>query len=262
MARLEPRRFRSTIPYYTRYRVPYPEALIDIVASRCGIGPGSAVLDLGCGPGPLVIAFAKRGATATGMDPDTEMLAAAKAAAAEAGVMLHLIEGSSWDLGPSIGRYRLVTMGRSFHWMDRDATLAALDQMIEPGGAVALFDNERLKAGGPDWRALVRRLRERLVPEREAEWRQQMDERKEHDAVLARSAFSRTERHRVTVRRTLTPDEVVGTVYSQSNTSPDALGDRREAFETELRAGLAELNPEGRLEDVVEMTAVIATRPS
>ena len=32
MVRLEPHLFRSTVPYYERYRVPYPDALIAVVA--------------------------------------------------------------------------------------------------------------------------------------------------------------------------------------------------------------------------------------
>ena len=38
-----------------------------------------------------------------------------------------------------MGPYRLVTIGRAFHWMDRAATLAMLDRIVGPGGAVASF---------------------------------------------------------------------------------------------------------------------------
>ncbi len=262
MTRLEPHLFRSTIPYYARHRVPYPEALIVDVAERCGIGPGSALLDLGCGPGQLAVAFARRGAVVTAMDPDPAMLAAAHESAAEVGVALRLIEGSSYDLGPAIGRFRLVTMGRSFHWMDREATLAALDRMIEPGGSVVFFGDEHLESPSPDWPALVRRLRGEFVPEREAARRRRMILREGHEAVLARSAFSRLDRRGAVVRRTLTADEIVGIIYSHSDTSPEALRDRQSAFETALREGLAKLSAGGVLNEVVEVTAVIATRPS
>lgn len=262
MVRYQPHRFRSTIPYYARYRVPYPDALIAIVAERCAIGPGIGLLDLGCGPGPLAVGFARLGAAVTAMDPDSAMLSAAREHAADAGVALRLVEGSSYDLGPAIGRFRMATMGRSFHWMDREATLAVLDGMIEPGGAVALFGGTRLDAPGPDWRALVKSLREEILPEREAERRQRAIEREEERSILSRSAFSRTESHGVVVRRVLTPDEILGSVLSQSDTSPDALGDRRPAFEKALREGLVALSPEGTFAEVVEVTALIATRPS
>ena len=38
-----------------------------------------------------------------------------------------------------MGPFRLVAMGRAFHWMDRAATLAMLDRMVTPDGGVALF---------------------------------------------------------------------------------------------------------------------------
>ncbi len=263
MVRLEPHLFRSTIPYYERFRAPYPEALIATVAQLCGVGPASPVLDLGCGPGQLAIAFARLGAAVTAMDPDRAMLDLAQARAAEAGVILRLIEGSSFDLAPALGRFQLVTMGRSFHWMDREATLAALDAMIEPGGAIVLFSDERLEPPKPDWSALVGRLRAEFLPERDAERRRRMSERQGCRAVLARSAFSRPlDTRGVVLHRALTADAVVGAVYSHSDTSPDALGERRAAFEAALREGLTRLSPEGLFSERIEVTAAIARRPA
>ena len=54
----EARRFRSTAAYYSRYRVPYPAALLEGVAARVGLLPGDRVLDLGCGPAMLGLGFA------------------------------------------------------------------------------------------------------------------------------------------------------------------------------------------------------------
>lgn len=54
IACFESRRFRSTVPYYGRYRVPYPAPLISFVHERCGLRAGSRVLDLGCGCGAQV----------------------------------------------------------------------------------------------------------------------------------------------------------------------------------------------------------------
>jgi hypothetical protein len=47
----DPRRFRTTVPYYTRYRLGYPPALVDRVSQIAGLGRGDSVMDLGCGPG-------------------------------------------------------------------------------------------------------------------------------------------------------------------------------------------------------------------
>ena len=51
---------------------------------------------------------------------------------------LTLWQGGSYDLTPDMGPFRLVTIGRAFHWMDRAATLAMLDRIVAPAAAVAL----------------------------------------------------------------------------------------------------------------------------
>ncbi len=256
----DPHRFRSTVPYYVRYRVPYPDQLIAFVAERCGLARASHVLDLGCGPGQLAIAFARLGSTVTAIDPEPRMLGAARESAAEAGVSLKTIEGSSYDLNPALGHFRLVTLGRSFHWMDRAAVLAVLDRMIERGGAIALFADQRIEARGADWPALVERLREEFVPALATERRERKHTEEPHEVVLLCSAFSSLERHGVIVTRRLRADDIVGRAYSSSTTSPAALGERRPAFEQALREGLARLSPTGEFSEFVEVDALIARR--
>src|SRR5689334_20401782 len=96
--RFEPRRFRSTVPYYARFRLPYPESLIHRVIAVTGLARGERVLDLGCGPGLLAISLAKAGLQVVAVDPEPAMLAAAADAAAEAGVCIKVQQGSSFDL--------------------------------------------------------------------------------------------------------------------------------------------------------------------
>ena len=48
------------------------------VLSKCPIVPGQRVLDLGCGPGDISAELTARGARVTGIDADTELLAAAR----------------------------------------------------------------------------------------------------------------------------------------------------------------------------------------
>lgn len=73
MGQVDPHRFRSTVPFYAAYRVPYPDALIAFITERCDLARGGRVLDLGCGPGPLAVAFARLGCAVTAMDPEPDM---------------------------------------------------------------------------------------------------------------------------------------------------------------------------------------------
>jgi SAM-dependent methyltransferase len=151
-APFDPTRYRSAAAHYEPGRVPYASALIRCVAEVTGIGPQHRILDLGCAPGPLARNFAPLVREVVAIDPSPEMLAEARALAGQA-ANIRFVAGSSYDLDPAMGRFHLVVMGRSFHWMDRIDTLKRLDGMIEPAGAVALFGDrpgdtgERLAQG-------------------------------------------------------------------------------------------------------------------
>ncbi|MBX4927466.1 class I SAM-dependent methyltransferase [Rhizobium binae] len=258
----EPRRFRTTAAYYSRFRVPYPDALIERVITRTGLHPGDRLLDLGCGPGQIGIAFARiAGADVTGLDPEPEMLEAARENAAKAGVRIEFILGSSYDLGPAFGPLRMTAMGRSFHWMDRVATLAMLDKLTEAGGTVVLFGDRHISAS-PAWREAVDSVSEHLSPE---EMRTQRQFRRgpgfgKHEEFLLRSAFRTLERIGIVVERTINADEIVGRAFSISVTSPQALGGRTMEFEKTLRNELATLAPDGKFTEIVEANALIAFR--
>ena len=65
---------------------PTPEPLVERMLDLAGVGPGDHLIDLGCGDGRIVIAAARRGATALGVDIDSARIAEAEAAARVAGV--------------------------------------------------------------------------------------------------------------------------------------------------------------------------------
>jgi 2-polyprenyl-3-methyl-5-hydroxy-6-metoxy-1,4-benzoquinol methylase len=62
--------------------LPIVERMLDLAA----VGPGTRLLDLGCGDGRFVIAAARRGAEAAGIDIDPERIAEAQAAARRDGL--------------------------------------------------------------------------------------------------------------------------------------------------------------------------------
>ena len=65
---------------------PTPEPLVERMLDLGEVGPGDHLIDLGCGDGRIVIAAARRGATALGVDIDAERIAEAEAAARAAAV--------------------------------------------------------------------------------------------------------------------------------------------------------------------------------
>ncbi len=66
--------------------VPTPNALIEMMLTLAGVTPQDKVVDLGSGDGRAVIAAAKRGATARGIEFDADLVALSKASAETEGV--------------------------------------------------------------------------------------------------------------------------------------------------------------------------------
>jgi ubiquinone/menaquinone biosynthesis C-methylase UbiE len=250
-------RFQSAAVLYDRYRLSYPDRLIARLAGLAGLGPGDAVLDLGCGTGMLAVAFAKIGMAVTAMDPQSEMLAAAGTAAQAAQVAVALVKGGSQDLTRQMGPFRLVVMGRSFHWMDRAATLAMLDKIVVPDGGVALFHDAHPPLAENGWFKTLCELQDK--------YRQTMpgDRRGGHrryEPFLLESAFTQIDGLSVTIRQPLMLEEIVGRAFSMSACAPQMLGEACEEFAARLSSALREVSPDGKFIEVAEMVAVLARR--
>ena len=66
--------------------VPTRDTVIEAMLDTAGVTPDDIVYDLGCGDGRIVVAAAKRGARAVGIDIDPQRIAEAKQRAIDEGV--------------------------------------------------------------------------------------------------------------------------------------------------------------------------------
>lgn len=246
----DPLLYRGAAWWYARYRHPYPQALFDLIAREIGLDGTGRLLDLGCGPGRMGIPLAPRFAEAVLVDPDPEMLAEAARAAAEARTAnVRLVRGSDADLPGGLGTFRVVTMGQSFHWMDRERTARVLHAMVEPGGAVVLVGGRGGSAGEeeppPADRAAAEVINRYLGPERRSGaglWR---EPERRHEDILTEAGFGRPEDVEVPWDITWTVDSLVGHLYSTSYAARHLFGERVEEFEREARAAILAAEPSG-----------------
>jgi hypothetical protein len=126
----------------------------------------------------------------TAVDPEPEMLRIAAADAREAGFDIRFIEGSSYDIGPALGRFRLAVIGRAFHWMDRADTVQRLDGMIDADGALALFGDRHPELHENAWRAVYNAVLDKYSADDTARRQRKGAAWVEHESVLLASPFS------------------------------------------------------------------------
>jgi SAM-dependent methyltransferase len=258
---LDARRFRTAAVHYTAGRPPYPRALIEGVAGFCGFTREHRLLDLGTGPGVVAVAFAPYVGSVLAVDPEPEMLRIAREAVRAAGAAVEVREGSSETLEPAWGHFRAVTLGRSFHWMDRAQTLRRLDGLLEPEGAVILFDDEL--ADTPEnaalraWWAVI----ERYSADDPARAERRSPDWQDHESVLRTSAFSCVDRLVHLHRYAVTVEGLIHRALSMSSTSASRLGPHAEAMVADIQAALAPFATTGEMVEPMEWTAIVARRP-
>jgi len=193
--------------------------------------------------------------TVTAMDPEPEMLMAARSAARAAQVAVRLMQGGSHDLTPQMGPFRLVVMGRSFHWMDRAATLAMLDRIVVADGGVALFHDAHPPVAENGWFKTLCTVQEKY---RRSAPRERQGAHRRYEPFLFASAFTQIDTMSVTIRQSLTVDDIVGRALSMSAGAPQMAD---EEFAASLSAALREASPDGKFTEVAELVAVLARRP-
>ncbi|MEV0821056.1 class I SAM-dependent methyltransferase [Nonomuraea rubra] len=248
--------FGGAAPYYAKYRTRPGDPAIEHLAMT--FGGGSTVLDLGCGPGTIAIPLSRRVREVLAADPDEEMLAEGRRLA-PGDRNIRWIRADSTMLR-RLPAFDHVVMGRSFHWMDRRAVLAELDELLPPHGVVALVGPTREPSEEP-WEPVTRRVRDEFAVNTFSASSSFQATGEHHDDVLATSPFSVLDRAHYEDRLVYDLEAVIGLQLSYSYSAPARLGDRLAAFKEEARRRLLAANPSGRWELATVTEVLTARRP-
>jgi ubiquinone/menaquinone biosynthesis C-methylase UbiE len=132
---------KQAIPFATAASIKDEEAL-KLVVDFTGAGPNDTVLDVACGPGLVVCAFARVVRHATGIDLTPAMIERARALQKEKG-----LTNITWQVGDVLplpypdASFSIITSRFAFHhFLDPQAVLAEMKRVCTPGGKVAVID--------------------------------------------------------------------------------------------------------------------------
>jgi SAM-dependent methyltransferase len=252
-------RFKAASEFYTTGRPTYPVLLSRRVAALVGLTSSDAVLDLGTGPGFLAIDFAPLARSVTAVEPAAEMLAVAQANVAKAGVAVRLIHARAEELTQEVGRFKLATIGRAFHWLDRKKSLSILDGLLEVGGAVVLFGERYPEVPANAWQPEFQALIDSYSTADPA--RPLIHASVKHETVLLESAFDQLERVAVLERRETSIERFVDRALSFASTWEGRPGSRSEDLAHEVRKLIGKYaDARGIVNEVLEGQALVARR--
>ena len=135
---------------FTRQATPFAtapgirdEAALRLIVECSGAGPEDTVLDVACGPGLVVAAFARVVRHATGIDITPAMLERARAHAAEL-ALTNVIwrQGDVLPLPWPDASFSIVTSRFAFHhFLDPLAVLREMKRVAAPGGRIVVVDS-------------------------------------------------------------------------------------------------------------------------
>ncbi len=119
--------------------------LVEPLLDAAGVGPGSRVLDAGCGPGPVAAAALRRGAKVTAVDASPEMAALAGRNHPGLDVRIALLDElpfADGEFNAVVGNFVINHLG------DPTAGLAEIRRVLAPGGRLALtaWEKEAMRA--------------------------------------------------------------------------------------------------------------------
>ena len=244
-------RFETTARKYAARREPYPPSFFAAAADALKLSGREALIDLGTGPGLLALGFAPYVGSVVGVDPEPLMVVEARRAAVAAKINLPIIEGRAENLTADVGRFDVITIGRALHWMDREATLAALDRILAPGGRILICGSTIVAGKANPWHSAYEATLRLWGESRDHNYRQL------YEHWFDGSRFAKTAEISVGHSQDITPEALVERALTRSTTSPAILGPRLAAFRAALLEALAPFFPDQIGCEVVEAKAAV-----
>jgi SAM-dependent methyltransferase len=144
------RTFDEDAELYDRARPGYPDQLFDNLAGLADIGPGSRVLEIGCGTGQATVPLAERGGEIVAVDLGASMAALARKKLARfPSVTVIVSPFEEWPLPPE--PFDTVVVATAFHWLDPETRVTRVADALRPGGTLATIATHHVAGGDEEF---------------------------------------------------------------------------------------------------------------
>ncbi len=152
--------FGSVADQYERYRLDYPDEVVNAVLQYAG-RPVRSALEVGAGTGKATRLFASRAIQVTALEPDADMA--------------HLLEKTTrgMPVEPVVTtfehlhttrRFDLVYAAAAWHWTEPATRWTRTVELLVPGGVLALFGSPA-EPQDPDLAAAVEEIEKQALPD-------------------------------------------------------------------------------------------------
>ena len=126
---------------YAAFRPDYPDRIFEILKTRCGVGEGKAVFEIGPGTGLATAFLLAMGCRVTGVEPDARLaafLVDSQAACADR-LSVQVVSFEEAAMPPAF--FDLGIAATSLHWIDPGLALAKAFRLLRSGGHWAMWWN-------------------------------------------------------------------------------------------------------------------------
>ena len=133
--------FDTVADEYDAFRSGYPETLVDRCMSRGGLGPGSRVLEVGCGTGKLTELLVARELEVFAIEPGPNMIEAARRRLGSLSDRVQFEIATFEEARLPEPPFDALFSATAFHWPDPAVSWQKAASHLETGGLLALLSH-------------------------------------------------------------------------------------------------------------------------
>src|SRR5512142_172201 len=142
--------FDDAAERYARVRPRYPAAIFDEIEAYGRLGPGSRVLEIGCGTGQATLDLAARGYRVVAVELGANLAATARRILADhPAVSVVNADFETWPVPPEA--FDAVVVATAFHWLDPATRVSRATDALRPGGTLAIIETDHVVGGSEEF---------------------------------------------------------------------------------------------------------------